>query len=1102
MPRLTLHLFGLPRAELDGRPVVTDRRKALALLIYLAVNGMDYTREALATLLWPDQDTHHVLAYLRRTLWEINQTFGPGWIRAERDLVGLSPDAREAIWIDVNHFRLLISQSRPRNDQPETIFLLEEAISLYQDDFLSGFYLKDASLYEEWMTSQAETLRHDYLFALETLARNYAKRGDLPKAIEKAAQWAKRDPLNETAHSFLMGLYAQNGQMSDALRQYQEYARVLALEMQMDPSPEMRAMLETIKKQAFQQPSPPPFDLKSLTTRFNLPESPYATSFFGRRVELAELEKLLKDPQTRLISIVGPGGVGKTRLALEVGRIQANWFTDGVCFVPLAAVARPEYIVSSIADALGVRFSSSEIRSQQEQLTEFLHPRHLLLILDNLEHLQLGSTVVSELIETLLHNAPYLKVLVTSHERLNLLQEWTFYVKGMPIPDADDANWSQFAAIQLFLQNVRKAAGVLHLTESERRAITRICRLVGGLPLGLELAATWTRMLSCQEIADEIERSLDFLKAPFRNIVERHQSLRATFEYSWNFLNQSEQETLMRLSVFRGGFKRDIAQSMFQADLATLVDLADKSFIHRDENGRFDIQQALKPFVAQKLQQHPDLEMSLTAHHASFYASFTAEQCRALRGHGQRAALDELNAELDNILAGWNWALAQGRSDIVLSFYEGLFRFFDLRNRFQDAEALFAHAVEQWQTVADEQDIVLGVLLACHAWFCNRLSHITRAHQLLLHSLTILRRLNARPHLMFVNGLALYVVPMVGDMNEIEQIAQETLNYYQEQDDRWGMAQILPFFHRIKTPQSLQEAIRLHNQTLDIYRETGDAAGLASALTSLGELLHYTGDYESALHCHQSSLEISSELNDRRVMAASLDYLGFINRQIGKFDEARQQHQQSMQLSHELGNALGIAGSLDNLGLIALDQGEASQALSLFQQALSLRRESGQIGSVATSLEHIATAALQLNNLSLAQTCLEEALELFAREPEWALTSRARNRLGDLERARHNLLAAEMHYRTAWREAQEHESVLVLLDSTLCLADLFAAQGNVRQAVQLAHYVAQHRACEFVMRQRALKLLDNLHALFAETDWSDLIHTKLTILSLQNILHN
>jgi predicted ATPase/DNA-binding SARP family transcriptional activator len=1084
-----MRLFGLPRLELDGQVIATDRRKALALLIYLSVNGLDYTRETLATLLWPDQDTSHVLAYLRRTLWEINQTFGTGWAHTERDIVGLHPGAREQMWLDVSRFRTLVSQSRERNSQRDVLPLLEEAVGLYQDDFLAGFNLKDASLYEDWVSNQAEALRGDFLLSLENLARGYAKRGEMEKALDAAGNWVSRDTLNETAHSLLMEIYAQNGQPSAVARQYQECARILERELGLEPSSETKNLFEKLKKEAGRTPQRNAGALENASTRGNALPTPYATSFFGRRAELAELEKFLRDPTIRLVTILGQGGAGKTRLALEAGRIHAPLFEQGVYFVPLAPVGQPEYVVSAIANALGLAFVASESKSQAAQLADFLREKNLLLILDNLEHLLALPNQIGALVESLLEAAPRLRILATSHERLNLQQEWVLNVSGMPVPAAEARDWEQYGAVQLFVQNARKASAVLRLNEPERQAITRICGLVGGLPLGLELAAAWTKMLSCEEIAGEIELSLDFLKTRLKNVVERHQSLRATFEYSWNFLGEAEQLAFMRLAVFRGGFRREAALAVAEAPLPLLAGLADKSLLRRDESGRFDIHQALKPFALEKLAHNPGTQAQAAERHGRFFATLMRQEERHLRGRGQREALDEITTELDNVLQGWQWAIQFGQESDAQAYLEATLRYFDMRNRFHDAENLFGGAAQTWNERFGTENVTYALLLACHGWFCNRLSRIPQAHQLLLQSLEILRRLGeaARTQLMLVNSMALYVVPMMNDMAEVERIAQESLAFYQAQNDRWGMAQVLPFFHRMKTPQGLQDAIRLHNETLQIQRESGDSAGLAATLTSLGELLHYRGDYENARRCHQSSLELARELNDRRVIAASLDYLGFINRQMGEFELACRQHGESMEISRELGNALGIAGSLDNLGLIALDQRDYPEALSLFRQALPLRREAGQLGSVAISLEHIASAALHLDDLSLAETALQEALAILFHEPEWALTSHALNRLGDLELARGNFAAAQTHYRASLDRARDHESISVILDTLLCFSALAAAQGDSPRAVELAAYVEGHPGSEFAIKETARETIQGFEKTLPEKTFVDAV---------------
>lgn len=1093
MPRLILRLFGPPRIELNNKPVATDRRKALALLLYLAVNGLAYSREALAALLWPDHDTTHALSYLRRTLWEIGQAIGDGWLLVERDTVGWRREARQHLWVDVHQFAACLEQSR---DQPclDSVPRLSEAIGLYTDDFLAGFNLKDALPFDDWALMRAESLRHDLTAALARLARCRMELGQGQEALRTARRWAELDPLDEAAHALIMQLQVQAGQLSAALKQYDVCAQTLDKELHTTPSAETTALYREIRAAAGKaRPSEPSTATAPAPARRQLPASPSATAFFGREAELVELAQLLREPIPRLVTLIGPGGVGKTRLALEAARRSDPAFLHGTCFVPLASVARPEYVPTAIADAAGFSFgrtsAASDPRTQHQQFLDFLAGRDLLLILDNLEHLlavPTGGSVVTSLITGLLAAVSHLKIMVTSHERLNVQEEWVLPIQGMPAPAADAPNLEQYSAVQLFIQNARKATVNFQPDQADRRAIARICQLLGGLPLGLELAAAWVKMLSCPEIAQEIERNADFLRTPLRNVTQRHQSLRATFEYSWRLLTDDERVAFTQLSVFSGGFRREAARAVADASLPILTALVDKSLLFRQDAERFDMHPALKPFALEKLAADPARQSQATADHGRFYAGFMQQRLPALHGRGQQLALAEIASEIENVRLGWQWAAAQGTEGDVQAYLEGLFRYYDIRGGFYAAEDTFGRAVAQWRQRAGGDNVVYGLLLACHGWFCNRLSRIAQAHALLSESLRLLRRLDAQPQLMFVNTLALYVVPAT-HAAEMARIAEESLAYYRAQNDAWGMAQVLPYMHRLRESIRLAEAIRQHEEAIRILRETGDAVGLAVALSSQGGLLHFAGDYAGANHCHRASLAIAREINDRRAISLELDYIGFIERQMGNLAAAREQHEASLALSRELGDQLGVAGSLDNLGLLAYDQEDFLEALRLFQEALALRRQSGQVGAIALSLEHVGGAALALDDRMLAETALHEALALYARDPDWALASRVGNRLGDLARRRGNLDEAGAHYRETLQYSLQHGNVAVALESVLALAHLAAAEGGATRGVELAALVQQHAVTEFPVRRAAQRLLLNLSAALPVANYASVV---------------
>src|SRR5512143_2346170 len=301
--------------------------------------------------------------------------------------------------------------------------------------------------------------------------------------------------------------------------------------------------------------------------RVNLPVLP--TPLIGRQREVEELSQLLVDPQCRLLTLVGPGGIGKTRLAIEAAARLPAAFADGVYFVPLASVITARFIVPLIADALGFAFQSTTPADPKTQLFRYLKGKQVLLLTDNLEHLLTEPGI--EVLTELLANTPQVKLLATSREPAGLQGEWVFEVQGLPIPDSRYAEGSaQNTGVELFLQRARRAHVGFTARPQDYPAIVRICQLVDGMPLGIELAAAWVRTLDCAEIAREIERGLDFLSVTTRDLPARHRSMRAVFDHSWRLLSPEDQTVLLRLSVFRGGFKREAAEQVAGATLAVL----------------------------------------------------------------------------------------------------------------------------------------------------------------------------------------------------------------------------------------------------------------------------------------------------------------------------------------------------------------------------------------------------------------------------------------------------------------------------------------------------------------------------------------------------
>jgi predicted ATPase/transcriptional regulator with XRE-family HTH domain len=424
-------------------------------------------------------------------------------------------------------------------------------------------------------------------------------------------------------------------------------------------------------------------------TTCNLP-SP-TNPLVGRKHELAEIVGLITNSECRLLTIVGLGGVGKTRLALQVAHdlsdANSSPFSDGLCFVPLASVISTQNIPKAIAGAIG--FDISGPLSPENQLLNYLNNRTMLLVLDNVEHLLDGVEFFSKILE----RAPRVKLLVTSRERLNLSCEWVFDLHGLPVPPSDmDKELENYSAARLFLDRVQQAKTRFSLRREDRPVVGQICRMLDGIPLGIELAAAWVRTLPLCEIAAEITNDLDFLTSSARDIPERHRSLRVVFDHSWNRLSSAERRTLHHLSTFKGGFTRQAAEEVTEFHISVLNSLIDKSLLRRSESARYELHELVRVYAATRLADKPEEEAAAQQYHGMFFLSMVRDAMPDLQSIRQKEALGRLSVEMANIRLAWAWAVAQDRIDLLREAAWSLWYFFDLRSYYREAEAAFANA--------------------------------------------------------------------------------------------------------------------------------------------------------------------------------------------------------------------------------------------------------------------------------------------------------------------------------------------------------------------------------------------------------------------------
>jgi predicted ATPase len=695
------------------------------------------------------------------------------------------------------------------------------------------------------------------------------------------------------------------------------------------------------------------------------------TSFVGRASELDEIDRLLEDPDCRLLTLVGPGGAGKTRLALEAAARRIERYPHGVHFVPLVSVASPEFLAPAVAES--IQFAVDGAHSgfpAQEQLLDYLGERSTLLVLDNFEHLVDGADLLGEIIQ----RAPKVELLTTSRERLNVQSEWVLDVHGLGI--AENGNGSA-GALRLFVERATQVEPGFSLDDDQRAEARRICRLVEGLPLGIELAASWVSMLSCAEIAEEIERSIDFLATSMRDVPERHRSLRAAFDQSWKLLSGEQQAVLARLSVLRGDFGREAAAAVAGADLRLLSELVSKSLVRRSDFGRFELHELLRQYAAERLAASPGEERGAHERHALHYAAMLMERQAALMGPELAFARDELRGELDNLRAAAEWTLAEDAEHVALPVLEAFYTFLWMHSWFEGAETL-GRLGRTAGFDANDPGSASAVALAAamdRVAIGARLGHDPEAEELAARCLPVLRARNLeRPLAGCLCALGIMAVyrdlyaDAVAFSEEAAQIARAIgdgltesgalmdlgfarllLDDLEAAREAFEAAHVLseklgnPLLRAYATSklglladaeERYGDAMRLHMEANELFAGVGDVGGSGYALSRASLSAYGTEEYEEALRLGRAGYDAFSEVNHRWGTIAALCRIGFATLALDDFDEARRTFRTALERAHASAAISLELLTLSGVGAVLRATGEAEQAATMLTFAL------------------------------------------------------------------------------------------------------------------------------------------------------------------------
>jgi predicted ATPase/DNA-binding SARP family transcriptional activator len=977
MAQLTLTLLGGFQAAVNGRPLHFPTDKIRGLLAYLAVEqGRPHRREALAALFWPDLPDKQARGNLRLSLHRLRQTLDKASPDLSAALLEITPTAvqwssgvaqvdyvqlRESLTAVANH-------PHPQAENcPVCLPQLETAAARLQGELLAGFSVADSLPFEEWLLVQREYIHQQGLRLFSLLAAAQMERVAYDAAYAYAQRQLALEPWYEAAHRQAMQALAWQGERERALAQFATCRDILWQELGVEPASETAALAQQIQDG----------NLSARPAVAPLRHFPaFLTPFVGRQAELEEIVARLRQPDGRLLTLVGPGGTGKSRLAMQAAHHLAAQSPDleGVYFAPLAAVNETALVLTAVAAALDLHLEPENPRAQ---LLAALEPRKLLILLDNLEHLP----GVADLVADLLAAAPGLRLLATSREPLNLQGERRLPVGGLAYPaDPDEADPLRYDAVKLFVQSARQMAPDFQPTAVDMTAVCRLCQLLDGLPLALELAAAWTRLMDCPAILRETERSLTFLAAPWRDAPRRHQSLHAVFQQTWAMLPAHQQQILAQMAAFPADFSLPALQAIIPA--ATMLDVAallDKSLLRRAEGGRYELHPLLKQFAAAQARPDPAWRVAFSRHYLQEAARLEA----AFYSPAPQAALDQLRRDLPHLRRAWLWGAQNGLWAELGRSLPALTRFYQLSGLFAEAVAGVEQTLAQLPELA-ETAVLRGQLHLQSSHFLGQQGNYEAAVNQAKIALALAERLD-----------------------DGELLAQARAKMGEWLRHRGRFAEAAEWLNKaLKTKEAglfeIKEARLFEKAWLlgAIHNEIG--------FTHLGR-----GQYAAARQAFQTALSLYQEQGDESGTAVTLGNLGYVNQLQADYAAARDYLQQALALAETLGDRQGIVKHTLGLGKVDQEQGEFEAARRQYQAALRQAEAIGYLRGALTARVRLADADLLQNRLDAAEQGYQRARPLLEKVGLRDLIAHITGNLGIIQARRGAFEAAIAQYETA-----------------------------------------------------------------------------------------
>ncbi|MEL6272038.1 MAG: tetratricopeptide repeat protein, partial [Chloroflexota bacterium] len=744
-----------------------------------------------------------------------------------------------------------------------------------------------------------------------------------------------------------------------------------------------------------------------------------ATPFVGREKEIDDLLRIIADPNQRLITLVGTGGVGKTRLAMAEAGASMDHFADGAYFVSLEGVENYEDVPVKMAESLDIELGGGG--DTKQQLMDFLAEKQILMVMDNMEQLVQGAAMLANNMEKM----PNVTLLVTSRERLRLRGEQAYDVDVMRIPPADLTDVDALAiypSVELFVNGARRNAPDFELNPDNAHDVCRIINMVQGMPLGIELATGWMEMLPVDEIATEIEASLDFLETDIRDVPERHRSLRAVFNHSWNLMTESEQDAFMKLSLFRDGFERAAAQDVTGTSLRTLTVLGNKSLVFRAPDGRFAIPKLLRQYAQEQFLAHcGDVDM-VKGKYVKHYADFVRGLGDIFASKREKSAAEAFEREHENIRHAWQLALKRDDMDALEYMLDPVHQYHMSRSLFGDGVRQFTEAVETMKERGHTDRKGYWWAQAYLALILGRSGDYLKADELTDDVIAYFREVNDERGIGFLQNVCAYNAMMFGRYEQARDASKEAIVMGDKLNDAAmsGMGRgNLGYIEYLMG--NLEEAASIYRQLLDgAYSKEDSPVGYAFGLNNLGEITQAMGHFEDAEQMYRDAYEVFKETRQKRGMAFTTNNIAGILQLQGKMDEAKKLFHKAYRFNRETGDRAGIGHSLSAMGNIAffIDR-NYNEALRYYKEARNLRKEIGDRAGYAQSSSEVGMTLYMLGRGEESRPFYEEAVEIGEEIGNRVTLSFAYIGMGGVYLLENNMDEAMGYFKRAIKMAEE-----------------------------------------------------------------------------------